>query len=158
MWFGVPPSSSPFPFLKPGFRNDDVFVYYDVGVGDGLDGLDGTPQKAEENRQRYQGQLRAFNAKRANQQGSLVETNSGRVSDAPFKDGEGNASLRSSNGGGGSDSTNKTVGSGHESAPALLFSQDGGEGTDGGRDGESAPPSLALFYFSPTSDSGEGVV
>ena len=55
-------------------------VYDGVGVGDGLDDLDGTPQGTEEHRQRYQGQLRP---KRANRQGSVVKTNSGGVSDAP---------------------------------------------------------------------------
>ena len=32
---------------------DDGFVYDGVGVGNGLDGLDGTPQEAEERRKRY---------------------------------------------------------------------------------------------------------
>ena len=49
-----------------GDSTDDVFVYDGVTVGNGLDDLDGTPQKTEKNRQRYQAQLRAFNAKRAN--------------------------------------------------------------------------------------------
>ena len=49
-----------------GDSTDDVFVYDGVGIGGGLDGLDGTPQKTEEHRQRYQAQLRAFNAKRTN--------------------------------------------------------------------------------------------
>ena len=132
-----------------------------VGVGDGLDDLDGTPQTTEQNRQRHQGQLHAFNAKRANQQGSVVETNSGRVSDAPSGGGEGNASLRSSKGGGGrggSDSTNNTMGSGNESALTSPSLQDSGEGTDGGRDGESAPPSHVFFYSTSTSNNGEGVV
>ena len=40
----------------------DVFVYDGVGVGDGLDDLDGTTQEAEEHWQRYQAQFRAFNA------------------------------------------------------------------------------------------------
>ena len=141
-----------------GNSTDDVFVYDGVGVGDGLDGLDGTPQK-EENRQRCKGQLRAFNTKRTNRQGSVVETNSGRVSNAPSKDGEGNTSLRSRTGGGGrsgSDSANNTVGSGTKSVLTSPSSQDGGGGTGGGREGESAPPSLAPSYS--TSTSGEGVV
>ena len=71
-----------------------------MGVGDGLDDLDGTPQK-EENRQRCKGQFRAFNTKRTNRQGLVVETNSGRVSNAPSRDGEGNTHLRSRTGGGG---------------------------------------------------------
>ena len=49
---------------------DDVFVHDDVGVDDGLDDLDGTPQKTEENRQLCQGQLCAFNTKHTNRQGS----------------------------------------------------------------------------------------
>ena len=58
----------------------------------------------------------------------------------------------------GSDSTNNTVGSGNESAPTLPYSQDGGESTGGGREGESAPPSHAPTYSTSTSsDSGEGV-
>ena len=129
-------------------------------VGDGLDDLDGTPQKAEEQRQWYQGQLVAFNAKLANRQGSVVETNSGRVSNAQSRGGECSSTLRSSNGGGGrsgSDSANNTVGSGNESAPTSPSSQDGGEGTGGGREGESAPPSHAPSYSTSTSDSGEGV-
>ena len=48
-----------------GDSTDDVFVYDGVGVGDGLNDLDGTPQK-EKNRQRCKGQLRAFNTKRTN--------------------------------------------------------------------------------------------
>ena len=139
---------------------DDVFVYDGVGFGDGLDDLDGTPQKTEEHRQRYQGQLRAFNAKHANRQGSMVKTNSGRVSDAPSGGGEGNASLRSSNGGGDggvSDSANNIVGSGNESATTLPSSQDGGGGTGGGREDETAPPPHAPTYSTSTSNSGEGV-
>ena len=62
-----------------GDSTGDVFVYDDVGVGDGLDDLDATPQKTDERRQRYQHELRAFNAKRTNRQGSVVETNAGRV-------------------------------------------------------------------------------
>ena len=73
-----------------GDSTDDVFVYDGVGIGDGLDDLDGTPQN-EENRWRCKGQLRAFNTKRTNRQGSVVETNSGRVSNAPSRDGEGNS-------------------------------------------------------------------
>ena len=143
-----------------GDNTEDVFDYDGVGAGDGLDDLDGTPQEAEEHRQRYQAQLRAFNAKRANRQGYAVETTSGGVSDAPSGDGEGDSSLRSSNGGGGSggsDSTNNTVGGGHESAPTSPSYQDGGEGTSGGREGESAPPPPAPSYSTSTSDSGEGV-
>ena len=71
----------------------DVFVYGGVGVGDGLDDLDGTPQKTEGRRQRYQGQLRAFNAKHINRQESTVETNSGRVSGVPSGGGEGDSSC-----------------------------------------------------------------
>ena len=67
---------------------DDGFVYDGVGVGDGLDDPDGTPQKTGERWQRYQGQLYALNAKRANRQESVVETNSSRVSDAPSGGGE----------------------------------------------------------------------
>ena len=143
-----------------GDSTDDVFVYDGVDVGDGLDDLDGTPQKTEEHRQRCQGQHRTFNARRTNRQGSVVETNSGRVSNAPSGDGEGNSSLRSKTGGGGrsgSDSANNTVGSGTESAPASPSSQDGGEGTGGGREGESAPSSHAPSHSTSTSDSGEGV-
>ena len=113
-------------------------MYDGVGVGDGLDDLDGTPQ--EENRQRCKGQLRAFSTKRTNRQGLMVETNSGRVSNAPSRDGEGNSSLRSRTGGGGrsgSDSANNTMGSGNKSALTSPPSQDGGRGTGGGREGES---------------------
>ena len=139
-----------------GDRTDDVFVYDGgVGVGDGLDDLDGTPQKTEENRQRCQGQLRASNTKRTNRQGSVVETNSDRVSNAPSRDGEGSSSLRSRTGGGGrsgSDSANNTVASGNESAPTSPSSQDGGDGTGDGREGESAPSSQTPS--TSTSDSG----
>ena len=143
-----------------GDSTDDVLVYDGVGVGDGLGDLDGTPQKADERRQRYQGRLCAFNAKRANRQGSVVETNSVGVSDAPSGGGEGNSSLRSSNGGScssGNDSANNTVGRGNESAPTSPSSQDGGEGTRGGREGEAAPPPHAPSYSTSTSDSGERV-
>ena len=102
-------------------------MYDGVGVGDSLDDLDGTPQKMEENRQRCQGQFRAFNAKRTNREGSVVEINSGRVSSAPSRDGVGNSSLRSRTGGGGrsgSDFENNTVGSGNESAPTSPSLQD----------------------------------
>ena len=136
---------------------DDVFVYDGVGVGDGLDDRDGTPQKTEENRQQYQVQLRVFNAKRANRQGSVVETNSGGVSDAPSGGEEGDSSLRSCNGSGGGDSENNIVGGGNESAPTPPPLKDGGEGTCGGREGESAPPSPSPSYSTSTSDSGEGV-
>ena len=81
-----------------GDSTDDVFVYDCVGVGDSLDDLDGTPKKTEEHPQQDLAQLRAFNTKRANRQGSVVKTNSGGFSDAPSGGGEGNASLRSSNG------------------------------------------------------------
>ena len=90
----------------------------------------------------------------------MVETNSGRVSNAPFGDGEGSSSLRSRTGGGGrsgSNSANNTVGSGNESAPTSSSPQDGGEGTGDGREGESAPPSHATSYSTSTSHSGEGV-
>ena len=90
----------------------------------------------------------------------MVETNSGRVSNALSRGGEGNSSLRSRTGGdgrSGSDSANNTVGSGNESAPTLPSSQDGGEGTGDGREGESAPPSHAPSYSTSKSDSGEGV-
>ena len=143
-----------------GDSTDDVFLYDDVDVRDGLDDLDGTPQKTDERRQRYQRKFRAFNAKRSNRQGSVVETNSGRVSNAPSRGGEGNSSLRSRTGGGGksgTDSANNAVGSGNESAPTSTSSQDGGEGTGGGREGESAPPSHAPSYFTSTPDSGEEV-
>ena len=43
-----------------GDSTDDVIVYDGMGVGDGLDDLDGTPLNAEEYRRRYQTQLRAF--------------------------------------------------------------------------------------------------
>ena len=98
--------------------------------------------------------------KRTNRQGSVIETNSSRVSNVPSRGGEGNSSLRSKTGGGGrsgSDSTNNTVRTGHESAPTLPYSQDGGEGTGGGRKGESVPPSHAPSYSTSTPDSGEGV-
>ena len=52
---------------------------------------------------------------------------------------------------------NNIVGSGNESVPTSTSSQDGGEGTGGGREGESAPPSHAPSYSTSTSDSGEGV-
>ena len=135
-------------------------MYDGVGVGDGMGDLDGTPQKTDERRQRYQRKLRAFKAKRTNRQGSVVETNSGRVSNAPSRGGEDNSSLRSRTGGGGrsgSDSTNNTVWSGKESAPTSPSSQDGGEGTGGGREGESALPSHAPSYSTSTPDSGERV-
>ena len=45
---------------------DDTCVYDGVGVGDGLDDLDGTPQKTDERRQRYHRKLRTFNSKRTN--------------------------------------------------------------------------------------------
>ena len=143
-----------------GDSTDDVYVYDGVGVSDGLDDLDVTPQKTDERRQRYQRKLRALNAKRTIRQGLVVETNSGRVSNAPSRGGEGNSSLRSRTGGdgrSGSDSANNTVGSGNESAPTSPSSQDGGEGTGGGREGESASPSHAPSYSTSTSDSGEGV-
>ena len=143
-----------------GDGTDDVFVYDGVGVGDGLDDLDGTPQKTDERRQGYQRKLRAFIAKRTNRQGSVVETNSGRVSNAPSRGGEGNPSLRSRTGEGGrsgSDYAGNTVGSGNESAPTSTSLQDGGEGTGGGREGESAPPSHAPSYSTSTPDSEEGV-
>ena len=57
-----------------GDSTDDFFVYDGVGVGDGLGDLDGTPQKADERRQRYQRKLHAFNTKHTNRQGSVVET------------------------------------------------------------------------------------
>ena len=143
-----------------GDSTDDVFVYDGVGVSDGLDDLDVTPQKTDERRQRYQRKLRALNAKRTIRQGLVVDTNDGRVSNAPSRGGEGNSSLRSRTGGdgrSGSDSANNTVGSGNESAPTSPSSQDGGEGTGGGREGESAPPSHAPSYSTSTSNSGEGV-
>ena len=143
-----------------GDSTDDVFVYDGVGVGNGLDDLDGTPQKTDERRAWYQRKLRTFNTKRTNRQGSVVETNSGRVSNAPSRGGKGNSSLRSKTGGGGrsgSDSANNTVGSGNDSTPTSTSSQDGGEGTGGGREGESAPPSHAPSYSTSTPDSGEGV-
>ena len=139
-----------------GDSNDDVFVY----VGDGLDDLDGTPQKTDERRQRHQRKLCAFNAKRANRKESVVETNSDRVSDAPSWSGEGNSSLCSRTGGGGrsgSDSANNTLGSGNESASTLSSSQDGEEGTGGSREGKLAPPSHAPSYSTFTSDVWEGV-
>ena len=143
-----------------GDSTDDVLLYDGVDVRDGLDDLDGTPQKTDERRKRYQRKLRALNTKRTNRRGPLVETNSGRVSNAPFRGGEGNSSLRSRTGGGGrsgSDSANNTAGSGNESAPTSTSSQDGGEGIGGGREGESAPPSHAPSYSTSTPDSGEGV-
>ena len=143
-----------------GDSNDDVFVYDGVSVGDGLDDLDDTPQKTDERRQRYQRQLRAFNAKRPNRQESVVEINSGRVFNVPSGSGEGNSSLRSRTGGSGrsgSDSANNIVGSVNESAPTSPLPQDGGEGTDGGREGESAPPSHAPSYSTSASYFGEGV-
>ena len=70
-----------------GDSTDDVLLYDDVDVRDGLDDLDGTPQKTVERRQRYQRRLRAFNEKPTNRQGSVVETNSGRVPNAPFRGG-----------------------------------------------------------------------
>ena len=134
-----------------GDSTSDVFVYDGVGVGDDMDDLDSTPQKTDERRQRYQ---------RTNRQGSVVDTNSGRVSYAPSRDGEDNSSLRSRTGGGGrsrSDTANNTVGSGNESAPTSPSLQDGREGTGGGREGESAPPPHAPSYSTSTPDSGEGV-
>ena len=143
-----------------GDSTDDVFVYDGVGVGDGLDDLDGTPQKTDERRQWHQRKLRASNAKRTNPQGSVVETNSGRVSNAPSRGEEGNSPLHSRTGEGGrsgSDYTNNTVGSGNEFASTSPSSQAGGEGTVGGRESESAPPSHAPSYSISTPDSGEGV-
>ena len=104
---------------------DDVFVYDGVGVGDGLDDLDGTPQKTDERWQRYHRKLRAFNTKRTNRQDSVVDTNSGRVSNAPSRGGEGNSSLRYRTGGGGrsgSGSANSIVGNGNKSAPTSTSS------------------------------------
>ena len=143
-----------------GDSTDDVFLYDVVDIRDGVDDLDDTPQKTDYRRQRYQRKLRAFNAKCTNRQGSVVEINSGRVSNAPSRGGEGNSSLRSRTGGGGrsgSDSANSTVGSGNESAPTPTSLQDGGEGTGGSREGESAPLSHALSYSTSTPDSREGV-
>ena len=60
-----------------------------MGVGYSLDDLDATPQKADERRQQYQRKLRAFNAKRTNRQGSVVEIKSDRVFNALSRDGEG---------------------------------------------------------------------
>ena len=90
----------------------------------------------------------------------MVQTASRGVSGAPSEAGEGELSLHSTNGGGGSggsDSVNNAVGSGNVSALASPFSQDCREGTGGGREGESAPLSPAPSYFTSTSDSGEGV-
>ena len=143
-----------------GDSTDDVFVYDGVGVGNGLDDLDATPQKADERQQWYQRNLRVFNAKRTNRQGSVAKINSGRFSHAPSRGREGNSYLRSRTGGNGrsgSDSANNIVGSGSESTPTSTSSQDGGEGTGGGREGDSAPPSHAPSYSTSTSDSGEGV-
>ena len=115
--------------------------------------LSDTPRKAEEHRQRYQAQFCVFNAERANRQGSVVSTASGGVSGALSGGGEGDSSLRSSNGGGGNggiDSTNNTVGSGIESTPTSSSLKDRGEGTGGGREGESTPPSLAPSYSTST--------
>ena len=143
-----------------GDSTDDVFLYDGVDVRDGLDDLDSIPQKTDERRKRYQRKRRVFNIKRINRQGSVVETNSVRVSNAPSRGGEGNSSLRSRTGGGGSsgsDSASNTVGSGNESAPTSTSSQDGGEGTGGGRESESAPPSHAPSYSTSTPDGGEGV-
>ena len=39
--------------LSGGDSTNDVFLYDAVDVRDGLDGLDGTPQKTDERRQRY---------------------------------------------------------------------------------------------------------
>ena len=133
-----------------GDSTDDVFVYDGVGVGDGLDDLDGTPQ--EENRQRCKGQLRAFNTKRTNRQGTVVETNAGRVSNAPFRDGEGNTSLRSrtrESGRSSSDSANNTVGSGNKSALTLPSSQDGGGGyrRRSGRPVSTSVPRAILLHI-----------
>ena len=140
-----------------GDSTDDVFLYDGEDVRNGLDDLDGTPQKTDERGKRYKRKLRAFNAKRTNRQDSVVETNSGRVSNAPSRGREGISSLRSRTGGGGrngSHSANSTVGSGNESASTSTSSQDGGEGTGGGREGESAPPSHAPSYSTSTPDSG----
>ena len=49
------------------------------------------------------------------------------------------------------------MGSGNESAPTSTSSQNGGEGTGGGREGESVPPSHAPSYFTSTPDSEEGI-
>ena len=133
-------------------------MYDGVGVGDGLDDLDGTPQ--EENRQRCKGQLRAFNTKRTNRQGLMVETNSGRVSNAPSRDGEGNSSLRSRTGGGGrsgSDSANNTMGSGNKSALTSPPSQDGGGGYRRRSGRRVNTPSFAPFYSTSAPHSREGV-
>ena len=106
-----------------------------MGVGHGLDDLDGAPQTTEDRRQRYQGQLCAFNTKHANQQEPVVEVNSDGAFDAPSGGGEGDSSLHSSNGGGGSggsDFANITVRVGNESALTSPSSPDGGESTGGG--------------------------
>ena len=52
---------------------------------------------------------------------------------------------------------NNTVGSGNESRPTSSSSHESGEGTGGGREGESALPPPAPPYSTSTSDSGEGV-
>ena len=143
-----------------GDSTDDVFLYDGVDVREGLDDLEGSPQKTDERRQRHQRKLRAFNAKRTNRQGSVVETNFGRVSSAPSRGGGGNSSLRSRNresGRSGSDSANSIVGSGNEFAPTPTSSQDGGEGTGGSREGESALPPHAPSYSTSMPDSGEEV-
>ena len=59
----------------------------DDGIDDGLDNLDGTPQKMDERRKRCRRKLRTFNAKRTNRQGSVVEITSGRFSNAPSRGG-----------------------------------------------------------------------
>ena len=89
----------------------------------------------------------------------MVETASGGESDPLSRCGEGDLLLRSGNrggGSGGSDSANNIVCSGNESAQTPPYSQDCGEGTGGGREGDSAPLSPAPSYSISTSDSEEG--
>ena len=47
------------------------------------------------------------------------------------------------------------MGSGNEFAPTSSSSQDGGESTGGGREGDSAPPFHVPSYSTSTPDSGE---
>ena len=96
-----------------GDSTDDDFVYDGVGVRDSLDDLNGTLQKTQEHRQRYQAQLRAFNAKGANRQGSVIKDKSGGVFAAPCGGGGGS---------GGRYFANNTVGGGNEPAPTSPSS------------------------------------
>ena len=142
-----------------GDSTDDVFVYEGVGVGDELDDLDGIPQKTDDSGTIVNFALSTQSVLTGKARWERP-TPAGFPTRRPAAGRETRLFLRSGTGGGsrsGSDSANNTVGSGNESAPKPTSSQDGGEGTGGGREGESAPPSHAPSYSTSTPDSGEGV-